>query len=78
MTVAEFSAVFLARLKAALPGMTADELARTASAWAVREGQTAITARRLIDAEQAFRWRVARTNRIPATRARRRDLELAR
>lgn len=75
MTVAELSAVFLDRLKTALRDMTADDLDQTASAWAVREGQTAITARNLINAEQAFRWRVARTNRIPS---RRRDLELAR
>lgn len=69
------AAVDLARLAEVLPDMTADDLAAVTALCAGMPGEDGFKARRLVECEQAWRERVARTNRIPA---RRRDLELAR
>lgn len=68
MTAATAAAGHLDRLAELLPDMTPDALTRTAATWAALPGSTAITARRLIECEMAWRERVARTNRPKQSR----------
>lgn len=57
------AAVDLDRLAELLPDMTAADLATVTALCAGMPGEDGVTARRLVECEQAWRERVARTNR---------------